>query len=286
MDNTQQIKINWYPGHMAKAKRTMQEDIKLTDLIIEIRDARVPLSSANPDIDRLAGNKFRLILLNKADLADEQITKDWITYFENRGIAAAALDSRVNGRMRSVLNLIQTVCREKLERDRKRGILNRPVRAMVAGIPNVGKSTFINSFAGKTAAKTGNKPGVTKSDQWIRLNRQVELLDTPGLLWPKFEDPETGLHLAFIGSINDEILDKQYLAYSLLSFLKKNCPEKLTERYSVEWSEDINEVIERIAVSRKALKKGGEPDSEKAAAMILDDFRSAKIGRISLERPE
>ena len=182
------MKIQWYPGHMTKAKRMMQEDIKLIDLVIELLDARIPISSRNPDIDSLANNKSRLILLNKADLADERVTLEWMKYFENKGIKVIKLDSRQKNGMKSVNAAILEVCKEKIERDRKRGILNRPVRAMVAGIPNVGKSTFINSFAGKSCAKTGNKPGVTKGKQWIRLNKNVELLDTPGILWPKFDD--------------------------------------------------------------------------------------------------
>ena len=191
--------FQWYPGHMTKAKRMMQENMKLIDLVIELVDARVPLSSRNPDIDQLAQNKARMIILNKADLAEEKWNTAWEEYFRERGFEVVKLNSRNAGKMKSVHSVIQEACREKIERDRKRGILNRPVRAMVVGIPNVGKSTFINSLAGKACAKTGNKPGVTKGKQWIRLNKQVELLDTPGILWPKFEDQSVGLRLAFIG---------------------------------------------------------------------------------------
>lgn len=189
------MQFQWYPGHMTKAKRMMQEDMKLVDLVIELVDARIPMSSRNPDIDELGKNKARLILMNKADLADDKKTEQWMDYFKGRGFYAVKLDSRKKNGMKSVQNVIAEACKEKTERDRKRGILNRPVRAMVVGIPNVGKSTFINTFAGKACTKTGNKPGVTRGKQWIRLNKNVELLDTPGILWPKFEDQKVGMRL-------------------------------------------------------------------------------------------
>ena len=213
------MNIQWYPGHMTKAKRAMKEDVKLVDLVIELVDARAPLASRNPDIDSLAAGKGRVILLNKADLASEKANAVWITYFESQGFQVMKIDARAKATLKQLNALIQEACKEKIERDRRRGILNRPVRAMVVGIPNVGKSTFINSFAGKAAAKTGNKPGVTKGNQWIRLNKQVELLDTPGILWPKFEDQRVGLLLAFLGSINDEILEKDELASELADYL-------------------------------------------------------------------
>ena len=202
------MNFQWYPGHMTKAKRQMQEDIKLIDLVIELVDARIPLSSRNPDIDELGKNKARLILMNKSDLADEEAGKLWSAYFQKKGYYVVSLDSRNRNGMKQVTAVVMEACKEKIERDRKRGIMNRPVRAMVVGIPNVGKSTFINSYAGKACAKTGNKPGVTKGKQWIRLNKNVELLDTPGILWPKFEDQQVGLRLALIGSIRDEILNQ------------------------------------------------------------------------------
>ena len=209
--------FQWYPGHMTKARRMMHENIKLIDLIIELVDARIPLSSRNPDIDELGKNKARLILLNKADLAEDALNDEWISYFKEKGYSAVKVNSKKGGGIKSIQSVIQEACREKTERDRKRGILNRPVRAMVAGIPNVGRSTFINALAGKACAKTGNKPGVTKGKQWIRLNKNVELLDTPGILWPKFEDQEVGLKLAFIGSIKDEILQTEELAAEILA---------------------------------------------------------------------
>ena len=204
--------FQWYPGHMTKARRMMQENIKLIDLMVELVDARVPYSSKNPDIDELARNKSRLIILNKADMADAQVTKEWEAYYKEKGFFVAKVNSQKGTGIKEVKKLIEEACREKKERDRKRGILNRPVRAMVAGIPNVGKSTFINSFAGKACAKTGNKPGVTKGKQWIKINKNVELLDTPGILWPKFEDQEVGLRLAWIGSIKEEVLNTTELA--------------------------------------------------------------------------
>lgn len=210
------MNFQWYPGHMTKAKRQMQEDIKLIDLVIELVDARIPLSSRNPDIDELGKNKYRLILMNKADLADRKATEQWSAFFKKKGYYVVSLDARSKNGMKSITDIIMEACKEKMERDRKRGIKNRPVRAMVVGIPNVGKSTFINSYAGKACAKTGNKPGVTKGKQWIRLSKSVELLDTPGILWPKFEDQKVGLRLALIGSIRDEILNTDELAVELI----------------------------------------------------------------------
>lgn len=248
-------------------------------------DARVPLGSRNPDIDELGKNKARLILLNKADLADERANEAWMRYFEKMGYYAVRLDARNRGGMKAVQAVILEACREKMERDRKRGIKNRPVRAMVVGIPNVGKSTFINTFAGKACAKTGNKPGVTKGKQWIRLNKNVELLDTPGILWPKFEDQSVGLKLALIGSIKDEILNIDGLSLELLRYLLKEYPDLLKERYEVT-GEDAVKALCQIAENRKCLKKGNELDYSKAAALVLDEFRTGKIGRITLEKPE
>ena len=280
------MNVQWYPGHMTKAKRQMQEDIKLIDLIIELVDARVPLSSRNPDIDELGKNKARMILLNKADLANERQNRAWMEYFKEKGIYAVSIDSRNKGSMKAVSAAITEACKEKTERDRRRGIKNRPVRAMVAGIPNVGKSTFINTFAGKACAKTGNKPGVTKGKQWIRLNKSVELLDTPGILWPKFEDQAVGLKLAFIGSIKDEILQTEELASELVDFINRSYPGVLEEKYAIEHSDDKFEVLEKIAQSRHCLVRGNEFDTEKAAAILLDDFRNGRLGRITLEVPE
>ncbi len=278
--------FNWYPGHMTKAKRMMQEDIKFDDIVIELIDARIPMSSRNPDIDDLAKNKYRLILLNKSDLADDRVTVKWVEFFEKQGIKVIKLDSRQRSGMKSVNNAILEVCKEKIERDRKRGIINRPVRAMIVGIPNVGKSTFINSFAGKACAKTGNKPGVTKGKQWIRLNKTVELLDTPGILWPKFDNEKIANDLAFIGSINDQILNLTELSLKFIESVKNDYAGIFTSRYDIEEKDDGVTMLGDIAIARGCLKKGGEPDYDKAAALIFDDFRSGKLGKISIEKPE
>lgn len=279
------MQFQWYPGHMTKAKRQMQEDIKLVDLVIELVDARIPYSSHNPDIDELGKNKSRLILLNKADLADEKQNQSWCQYYKEHGMYAVKIDSRSKSGMKSVQSVIQEACKAKIERDRKRGILNRPVRAMVVGIPNVGKSTFINSFAGKACTKTGNKPGVTKGKQWIRLNKNVELLDTPGILWPKFEDQTVGLHLAYIGSINDEILNLDEMALELIQMLLANYPGMLKRRYEADESAGHVAVLEQIAKNRGCLKKGSELDYSKAANLLLEEFRSGRLGRITIETP-
>ncbi len=291
------VNIQWYPGHMTKAKRAMKEDMKLIDLVIELVDARVPLASRNPDLDELGKGKARVVLLNKADLADQRMNEAWTRYFQEQGFLVLKVNARSGSGLKQLNGVVQEACREKIERDRKRGILNRPVRAMVVGIPNVGKSTFINSFAGKACTKTGNKPGVTKGNQWIRLNRTLELLDTPGILWPKFEDQQIGLLLALIGSINDEILNREELAMELVRLLAEHYPQELKNRYPVEALEGEDRangismaqaagILEQIARLRGCLQKGGDTDTAKAASMVLDDFRSGKLGRITLERRE
>ena len=278
--------FQWYPGHMTKAKRMMQEDIKLIDLVIELVDARIPMSSRNPDIDELGKNKARLILLNKSDLAEEKQNDAWVNYFKEKGFSVIKVNSKKGGGIKSIHGVIQEACKEKIERDRKRGIINRPVRAMVVGIPNVGKSTFINTLAGKACAKTGNKPGVTKGKQWIRLNKNVELLDTPGILWPKFEDQTVGLRLAFIGSIKDEILNVEELAAELIKFLKKYYLGVLSEKYDIMEVDDPYQCLADIAKSRHCLLRGNELDTTKAATLLIDDFRSGRLGRLTLEFPE
>ena len=279
------MNYQWYPGHMMKAKRMMQENISLIDLVIELVDARVPLSSRNPDIDELGKNKSRLILLNKSDLADPEENRRWMAYFKERGFHVLEINARSGQGLRAIQPKVQEACREKIERDKKRGIKNRPVRAIVVGIPNVGKSTFINSFAGKACAKTGNKPGVTKGKQWIRLNRELELLDTPGILWPRFESEEVGKNLAMIGSMNDDILQMTELASELLSWLLVHYREPLFARYQITGEEEVTpvEMLALICENRRCYKKGQEPDYEKAAAILVDDFRSGRIGRITLE---
>lgn len=279
--------INWYPGHMTKAKRMMQEEIKLIDVVVEILDARTPLSSKNPDIDELAKHKSRIIILNKYDLADQKVSGLWEEYFKGLGFFVTGLDSRKNSGMKVITDMIQKACREKIERDRKRGIMNRPVRAMVVGIPNVGKSTFINSYAKKACTKVGNKPGVTKGKQWIKISKNVELLDTPGILWPKFENQEIAMRLAFIGSINDDIITKSEIALKFIEFLKINYCQQLSDRYNIDINDKTSyNILEQIARARNCIKKGETLDTDKAAAVLLEDFRSGKLGRISLERPK
>ena len=279
------MNLQWYPGHMTKAKRQMQEDLKLIDLIIELVDARIPLSSRNPDIDELGKNKARLILLNKSDLADERYNEQWSAYFQKKGFYVVKVNAKSGAGLKSIQGAIQEACKAKIERDRRRGIKNRPIRAMVVGIPNVGKSTFINSYAGKACVKTGNKPGVTKGKQWIRLNKTLELLDTPGILWPKFEDQEVGKRLAFIGSIKDEILNLEELSLELLDYIRTNYPGLLNTRYGIEEEGTPVSLLEAVADKRKCLIRGQEIDYAKAAGIVMEEFRNGKIGRITLEFP-
>ena len=295
------MNYQWYPGHMTKARRMMQEDIKLIDLVIELLDARVPFSSRNPDIDKMGRDKARLILLNKSDLADEKSNEAWVAFFEAKGYCVRKINSRSGAGLKSINAAVLEACHEKIERDKRKGIKNRPVRAMVVGIPNVGKSTFINAYAGKACAKTGNKPGVTKGKQWIRLNKGLELLDTPGILWPKFDNQDVGMRLAMIGSINDNILNIEELAIDTINYIYKCYPDNIIERYeldreSVAASYDegaINPdnsvalyIMEQIAIKRGCIKKGNAIDYEKASNILLDDFRSGRLGRITLERNE
>ena len=293
--------VQWYPGHMTKARRMMEENIRLVDLVIELVDARIPLSSRNPDIDALCAGKGRVVLLCKADLADPAKTEEFMAWFREKGILAVAVDARERKAGEVVRRYIQDAGREKLERDRARGIVGRPLRAMVAGIPNVGKSTFINSFAGRASTKTGNKPGVTRGKQWIRLGGDVELLDTPGILWPKFDNQEIGMRLALVGAVRDDILDKQELAVWLINYLEQEYPDALKTKYLTETENALPEetsqtqeeemlppgyvLLLKIARARRLLMKGGEPDADRAAAMLIDDCKNGRIGRISLDRP-
>ena len=281
------MEFQWYPGHMAKAKKAMQEDIKLIDVIIELVDSRIPYSSKNPDIDSLANGKSRVMVMNKYDLADSSVTDEWVKYYEDKGYFVARTNSKNRTGVKAINNIIQKACHEKIERDRRRGILNRPVRALVAGIPNVGKSTFINSFTGRACTKTGNKPGVTKGKQWIRLNKNVELLDTPGILWPKFEDQDSGMRLAFIGSIKDELYNIYELSILLIKFLLEDYPGAISSCYKTEIPAGSSEadVLGIIAKCRGCIKSGAEPDLDKAGECLVDDFRAGRLGRITLEKP-
>ncbi len=280
----------WYPGHMTKARRMMQENIGLVDLVIELADARIPMSSRNPDIDTLCGSKARILLLTKADMADPAKTAAFQKYFEDKGFMVVAMDARTRKANDKIRNYVEKACAAKRERDKRRGIIGRPLRAMVVGIPNVGKSTFINSFAGKASAKTGNKPGVTRGKQWIRLNKNLELLDTPGILWPRFEDRQVGVNLALTGAIRQELLEEQELSMELLGFLQKEYPSLINARYAPEGEEwtfpmDNAELLMKIAKARNLVRTGGEPDHQRASKLILDDFRNGKTGKITLETP-
>ena len=263
----------------------MQEDIKLIDLVIELLDARIPRSSRNPDIDDLAKGKSRLILLNKSDLADPSANSKWLKHYTDMGIVCVLLDSRNRKGFGVINRAVEEACAAKIERDRKRGIIGRPVRAMVVGIPNVGKSTFINTLCKKASAKTGNKPGVTKGKQWIKLDKNIELLDTPGILWPKFDSEITGIDLAITGSVNDEIIDMTELSMQLIDMLKLSYPSVLAERYGIEEDNKAAAILEMIARKRGCLKKGSEVDYDKASRILLDEFRSGRLGKITLEIP-
>lgn len=275
----------WFPGHMTKSMRMMQENIKLIDLIIELSDARIPGSGRNPELKNLGNGKSHILILNKADLADETVSTRWQDYYQSRGISCVFTDSRQNKAVRALQPALLAACREKIERNKRRGI-NRPIRAMVAGIPNVGKSTFINSFVGRTMAKTGNKPGVTRGKQWIRLNKNLELLDTPGVLWPKIEEDRIGENLALIGAIRDEIMDPEELAGILIRRLTSRYEGCLNERYQVDEGSGNEKILEGIALNRKCLRAGGEADLEKASVLLIHEFRSGQLGRITLEEPD
>ncbi len=270
---------------MAKAKKDIKESLKLVDVIIELIDARIPYSSKNPDIDEIAGSKPRVLLINKADLADERVTAELKTYYESKGYFVLVTNAK-SGNLKPVMNTVREACKEKIERDKARGMINRPIRAMILGIPNVGKSTFINSYAKKACTKTGDKPGVTTGKQWIRLSKELELLDTPGILWPKFEDKRVGLNIAMIGSINENLLDSHELALKLLEYLVKNYPGAVNSRYGVEEKADALELLNDICVKKACLKKGGEPDIDRISFTITDDFRGGRFGKVSLEKVE
>lgn len=283
------MNIQWYPGHMVKAKRKIAEDLKLVDIVIELLDARIPLSSRNPEVDDIVGAKKRIIVLNKSDLADPAANKKWMAYF-NRGNTKVILANSVAGvGLKDVLAASNQLMKEKLDKLKSKGLLVKTTRALIIGIPNVGKSTFINKLAGKSVAQTGDRPGVTKSKQWIKVSRELELLDTPGILWPKFEDERVGMCLAFTGAIKDEILDVNELAQKLLEVLMTRFPDKLKQRYKLEEiPADMTPegLLETIGRKRGCIIAGGTVDTQRAAVMLLDEFRGGKIGNITLELPE
>ena len=281
------MNIQWFPGHMTKTQRMMEENIKLIDIIIEIVDARLPLSSRNPKIDEIAGNKPRLLLLNKSDIADPEITAQWEEYFLAKGIPTAVISSTGNKKLNFIFSKCRQILADKIQKEKEKGITNRSVKVMIVGVPNVGKSSLINKLSGRKSAITGDRPGVTKGKQWIRLDNGIELLDTPGILWPKFEDAQVGKKLAFTGAIKDEIMDIEELDCHLLTFFRDNYPSRLTERYKMTDFEDMEPYDMLIMLGRKRgfVISGGETDTERAAKILLDEFRGAKLGNITLEKP-
>ncbi|WP_141431195.1 ribosome biogenesis GTPase YlqF [Bacillus sp. 03113] len=278
--------IQWFPGHMAKARRQVTEKLKLVDLIFELVDARLPYSSRNPMIDEIIQHKPRLVLLNKADMADKEITREWIQYFQAQNIQALAINAQAGSGLREIVTVSKEILAEKFDRLRAKGVKPRAIRAMIVGIPNVGKSTLINRLAKKNIAKTGNTPGVTKAQQWIKVGKELELLDTPGILWPKFEDQEVGLKLALTGAIKDTILNLQDVAVYALRFLEKEYPGRLNERYNLQHiSDDIVELFDNIGTARGSLMSGGEVDYDKVAELVIREIRSEKLGALSFESP-
>ncbi len=285
MDNQQNIQ--WFPGHMAKTKRKIKEILPLIDAVAEVVDARIPVSSRNPDLNDIIENKPHIILLNKCDMADNRATKAWIDYYAQNGIKAIALDCKSGKGINQFKDTVKNALAHKLEAYREKGMVGKPLRVMVVGIPNVGKSSFINKIAGKTRAKAENRPGVTRGNQWFTIDKQLELLDTPGVLWPKFEDATVGEHLAFTGAVKDNILDTELLAIRLIEILGKNYPELLKNRFGeLDFELEPYELLCQIGKKRGMVIRGGETDTERAANMLLEEYRNQKIGNISLERVE
>ncbi len=280
------MNIQWYPGHMAKTKRLLQENIKLVDIIIELLDARVPTSSVNPEFDHLFNQKNRILVLNKVDLADPNVNLMWKNYYQSKGITCVFVNSQSGQGIKQLLAAIDIVLKEKYERDTKRGLLRRPIKAMVVGIPNVGKSTFINKIVKKASTRTGDRPGVTRNKQWIKINQKIHFLDTPGILWPKFDNQEVGLNLAFTGAIKDQIMNVEELACQLIGFIKVNYPDSLKARYNIDniKLEDYA-ILDQIAINRNYYISSTKLDLLKMSTILLDEFRGGKLGKISLEKP-
>lgn len=296
-ENTTKTNINWYPGHMAKTKKQIIEDLKLIDVVVELLDARIPMSSQNPDLQQIAKDKKRIIVLNKCDLADEVENKKWVSYFEKNGIKAILTDANSGAGINEVTRQIENLMKDENQKNAAKGRIGKSIRVMILGIPNVGKSSFINRISKKTSAGVGNKPGFTKQKQWIRLSNNIELLDTPGVLWPKFENEKVALNLAFTGTIKDDILEKTEIAFYLLKFLLENYKENVTRRYKISNeefenivenhqnpNEQIMDIFRLIGKRRGAIVSGGNVDEEKVANLLLDDFRTGKLGKISLEK--
>ena len=295
--NNDKININWYPGHMAKTKKQIMQDLKLIDIVIELLDARIPISSQNPNIAEITKNKKKIIVLNKCDLSDNKQYKIWIEYFENKKIPAVLVDSNSGKGIEECIREIEKIMQVDLDTQAQKGRTGRKIRAMILGIPNVGKSSFINRISKRTTAGVGNRPGVTKQKQWIRINEKIELLDTPGVLWPKFESDEVALNLCFTGTIKEEILDKLEIAYHLTKFLLESYRESLCDRYKLEekFIEDtlaqdqpennnIYEIMLEIGRKRGCIMSGGKVDEEKTARIILDEFKNGKLGKITIEK--
>lgn len=285
-DSQKQI-VQWFPGHMAKTRRLIKESLPFVDLVTEIVDARIPMSSANPELSELIGNKPRIVLLNKCDVADEKATKQWVEYYKSNGIYALPVDCRSGKALNAYLPLVREILREKIQKNAEKGMAGKPLRVMVVGIPNTGKSSFINKMAGRNRAKVADKPGVTRSNSWFAVGNGIELLDTPGVLWPKFDDPTVGDRLAFIGSVKDEVLDSETLALKLINVLKTDYAERLSERFKITDFADKEdyEILEMIGRKRGMLISGGEIDTERASVILLDEYRAGKLGKLTLEYP-
>ena len=288
MNDSQKQTVQWFPGHMAKTRRLIKESLPFVDLVTEIVDARIPMSSSNPELKEMIGNKPRIVLLNKCDVADEKTTAKWVEYYKKNGMYALPVDCRSGKGLNAYLPLVRNVLKDKIKRNEEKGMVGKPLRVMVVGIPNTGKSSFINKMAGRNRAKVADKPGVTRSNSWFAVGSGIELLDTPGVLWPKFDDKSVGDKLAFIGSVKDEVIDIESLAMRLINVLKNGYADRLTERFKITGFEDKEdyEILEMIGRKRGMLISGGEIDYERASVMLLDEYRGGKLGRLSLDLPE
>lgn len=288
MNDSQKQTVQWFPGHMAKTRRLIKESLPFVDLVTEIVDARIPMSSSNPELKEMIGSKPRIVLLNKCDVADEKTTAKWVEYYKKNGMYALPVDCRSGKGLNAYLPLVREVLKDKIKRNTEKGMVGKPLRVMVVGIPNTGKSSFINKMAGRNRAKVADKPGVTRSNSWFAVGSGIELLDTPGVLWPKFEDKAVGDKLAFIGSVKDEVVDTETLAMRLIGVLKNGYSDRLTERFKITDFEDKEdyEILEMIGRKRGMLISGGEIDYERASVMLLDEYRGGKLGRLSLDFPE
>ena len=288
MNDSQKQTVQWFPGHMAKTRRLIKESLPFVVLVTEIVDARIPMSSSNPELKEMIGSKPRIVLLNKCDVADEKTTAKWVEYYKKNGMYALPVDCRSGKGLNAYLPLVREVLKDKIKRNTEKGMVGKPLRVMVVGIPNTGKSSFINKMAGRNRAKVADKPGVTRSNSWFAVGSGIELLDTPGVLWPKFEDKAVGDKLAFIGSVKDEVVDTETLAMRLIGVLKNGYSDRLTDRFKITDFEDKEdyEILEMIGRKRGMLISGGEIDYERASVMLLDEYRGGKLGRLSLDFPE